>query len=144
MNMTINYAEANTDGGCRKQIAGYAVCVRYSGKTENFAQTLPGGTTTPEAEYAGLIAALKWAHTHSVRHFLVVMDAELIVRHINGRYECKAPNLVPLYEQAQELIYGLKSFDIEHVKREFNTEADALVNEAMDIALGKTVRQQNA
>lgn len=140
----IAYAEAHTDGGCRKAIAGYAVCIRFEGRVENFARTLPGGTTTPEAEYAGLIAALKWAHTHSVRNFLVVMDAELIVRHINGRYECKAPNLVPLYNQAQELIYGLPAFSIEHVKREFNQDADRLVNEAMDAALGKTPRQSNA
>ena len=42
------------------------------------------------------------------------------------------PDLKPLYRAAKELIRGFEAFDIRHVRREHNKDADRLVNEALD------------
>ena len=59
-------------------------------------------------------------------------DSELIVRQLEGRYKVKHPDLKPLFAKARQLIAGFALFDIRHVRREQNKEADALVNEALD------------
>ena len=38
--------------------------------------------------------------------------------------------------RAQELLRGYREVDLQHVRREENTEADALVNAALDAAAG--------
>lgn len=132
----IEHAIAHTDGGQRKEISGYSVYIEVSASPSNYiveiSEPLPKGTTTPVAEYTGLIAALDWAVKCHVEHFEVIMDAELVVRHMNGLYECKAPHLRPLYEKAIELSLQIREFSIHHVRRIYNVEADRLVNEAMD------------
>ncbi len=46
----------------------------------------------------------------------------------------KNPGLQPLYEEAQSLARRLARVTFEHVRREFNQDADRLANEAMDEA----------
>ena len=59
-------------------------------------------------------------------------DSELIVRQLEGRYKVKHVDLKPLFAEAKRLIAGFALFDIRHVRREGNKEADALVNRALD------------
>ena len=54
------------------------------------------------------------------------------MRQLQGRYKVKHPDLKPLFAEAKRLIAGFALFDIRHVRREDNKEADALVNEALD------------
>jgi ribonuclease HI len=44
----------------------------------------------------------------------------------------KQPHLRPYFERAKELLKDYDDIDIAHVPREENTEADALVNAALD------------
>jgi probable phosphoglycerate mutase len=59
-------------------------------------------------------------------------DSELLVRQMQGRYKVKSPDLRPLHERAQKMARGLAHFDIQHIPREQNSEADALANLALD------------
>jgi hypothetical protein len=58
----------------------------------------------------------------------------LLVRQMQGRYKVKSPDLKPLHERASKLSRQLRYFAIEHVRRELNTDADALANVALDSA----------
>ena len=60
-------------------------------------------------------------------------DSKLILSQLKGEYKCKSPNLIPLYNEACELIQQLSHCSFEHVMRENNTEADYLANKAMDV-----------
>ena len=51
-----------------------------------------------------------------------------------GEYRVKSPGLQPLYEQARALVRRIGAVTFEHVRREFNKDADRLANEAMDEA----------
>jgi ribonuclease HI len=46
--------------------------------------------------------------------------------------------LQPLYEDARSLVHQIGRVTFEHVRREFNKDADRLANEAMDEAAAST------
>ena len=91
-----------------------------------------GQNTNNVAEYFGLIAALDYAETHSIRVLRVQSDSELLVKQMRGQYRVKNEDLRPLFERARKMAQALALFRIEHVFREQNREADALVNQALD------------
>ena len=91
-----------------------------------------GRATNNEAEYLALIDGLEAAARLGADEVVVRMDSELVVRHILGRYRVKSPTLLPLYQRAMALKSRFRRFSIEHVPREMNRRADALVNQALD------------
>src|SRR5262249_1743814 len=54
-----------------------------------------------------------------------------------GQYKVSSPTLKDLHEQAMKLIDQLECFEIRHVLREKNREADRLANLAMDRGIAK-------
>lgn len=126
---------ANIDGGSRGNPgpAAYGVVIRDSkGEIVARMKKYIGQNTNNVAEYFGLIAALDYAQTHSVRALRVESDSELLVKQMRGQYKVKSADLRPLYERARKMAQGLESFRIEHIFREQNREADALANQALD------------
>jgi ribonuclease HI len=128
--------EAWTDGGCRGNPgpAGWGVYIRHGGQTICLKGTLARATNN-EAEYAGLLACLRWARDTRVRAIQIYMDSELVVRQMQGRYSVGG-KLRPLYLNACALAMDLGNGAVvlNHVRRERNTHADRLANEAMDEA----------
>ncbi|MGC2162795.1 MAG: ribonuclease HI family protein [Silvibacterium sp.] len=96
-----------------------------------------GIRTNNFAEYSGLLAALEYALRYDHPRLKVVSDSELMVKQIKGQYKVKSPDLRPLYEEAKRRIAGLESFQIQHVLRNKNKEADRLANQAMDKGMRK-------
>ena len=84
-----------------------------------------GVATNNVAEYRALVAA---------RRIRVRADSQLLIRQLEGRYRVKQAHLRPYYERARELLSEYHDVDLGHVPREQNTEADALVNAALDLA----------
>ena len=129
-------ATAHVDGGSRGNPgpAGYGVFItRDDGSTVEIKESI-GITTNNVAEYNGLLAALRWAAENGVRSLTVRADSELMIKQMRGEYRVKNPGLQPLYEEAQSLARRLARVTFEHVRREFNQDADRLANEAMDEA----------
>jgi ribonuclease HI len=127
--------QANIDGGSRGNPgpAAYGVVIRDgSGAIVARLKKYIGQNTNNVAEYFGLIAALDYAQTHGVRSLRVESDSELMVKQMRGQYKVKSADLKPLFERASKMAQGFESFRIEHVYREQNREADALVNQALD------------
>ncbi len=96
-----------------------------------------GVTTNNVAEYTALLRALEnlaliLEHKSSEATVHISMDSELAVKQMNGIYKIKHPNLKPLAEEVQKLVPLFHKVTFSHVRREFNKEADALANAAMD------------
>src|SRR6266576_3966376 len=131
---------ANIDGGSRGNPgpASYGVVIRDP-KGEIIAKLKKyiGRMTNNVAEYYGLIAAMDYAQSHTIRALRIESDSELLVKQMRGVYKVKSEDLRPLFERAQKMSKGFDSFRIEHVYREQNREADALANEALDETEGK-------
>ena len=92
-----------------------------------------GITTNNQAEYAGLIAGLKWilAH-HPHAEVEIKMDSLLIVNQVKGLYKVKSPELFPRFQEVRGLVTQLPKWSISHTYRSGNTIADELVNRALD------------
>jgi probable phosphoglycerate mutase len=122
-------ARANIDGGSRGNPgpAGYGVHIELDdGRVEELKGAI-GIATNNVAEYSGLIAALTWASQRGA-------DSDLLVKQMRGEYRVKHPGLQPLFARAQALTRQIGHVTFEHVRRELNTDADRLANEAMDEA----------
>ena len=135
-----NSAIANVDGGSRGNPgpAGYGVqIVDEQGivVAELYESLAP--TTNNVAEYNGLLAALAWAVDRGLTSLHVRSDSELLVKQLRGEYRVKNPGLQELYRDARTLVARIGRVTFEHVRREFNKEADRLANLAMDEAQQK-------
>ena len=93
-----------------------------------------GVATNNVAEYTALIRGLEVAAEHAALRVEVRADSQLLVRQLEGRYRVKNAGLAPLHRRATELLGAYAEVDLQHVRREDNTDADALVNAALDAA----------
>ncbi|HEY4677781.1 MAG TPA: ribonuclease HI family protein [Candidatus Angelobacter sp.] len=130
-----NAIKANIDGGARGNPgpAAYGVIVRDA-RGEIIAELSDylGVQTNNYAEYSGLLAALDFAVREKHPSLRVLSDSELLVRQMQGRYKVKSPGLIDLYDRARSLVRKLEHFSIDHVLRQYNKDADALVNQVLD------------
>src|SRR5215472_4006294 len=85
-----------------------------------------GRLTNNQAEYRALIAGLKAVVAYQPATILVKMDSELVVKQMRGEYRVKAPDLLPLYQEARQLVARLSRVQFTHVPRAENHLADAL------------------
>ena len=134
-----NLITAYTDGGARGNPgpSGYGVVINDSDghKIAGLSKYL-GKQTNNYAEYSGLLAALDYAVQHGCKALKVISDSELMVKQIKGQYKVSNLQLKELHARAKELISKLDWFQIQHVLRGHNAEADRLANEAMDQGSG--------
>lgn len=123
------------DGGSRGNPgpAAYGAVLRDadSGQVLGRAAEAIGTATNNVAEYQGLIAGLRLVAEHAAGAALEVrMDSKLVIEQMAGRWRVKHADLVPLARRAREL--APEHTDWVWVPRESNTEADALLNRALD------------
>ena len=93
-----------------------------------------GETTNNVAEYRAVIAGLEAALAFPARVMRVRADSMLVIEQLRGVWKVRQPHLRPLHARARELLAAYDEVDLAHVRREFNTDADALVNAALDAA----------
>lgn len=91
-----------------------------------------GDTTNNVAEYTAIIIGLELALSEGVTELEVNLDSQLAVRQLIGEYKIKAEHIKPLAARVLELAAKFEKITFNHVKREFNKEADAIVNEVLD------------
>ena len=127
---------AYTDGGARGNPgpAGSGVLIQdaHGKKLAALSLYLGDRQTNNFAEYSGVIAALDYALQHGHPALRIISDSLLVVNQLNGEWKVKHPDIKPLYERARQLSRQLGFFEIKHVLRGGNKEADRLANEAMD------------
>lgn len=130
-----------TDGGSRGNPGpagiGAVLSQKKSGYREELAAHI-GTATNNVAEYTALVEGLRLARERGARRVDHFADSELLVRQLEGRYKVKSPELKTLFEQARSLIRGFDHFSTCHVRRELNSQADSLVNRALDEVAKKT------
>ncbi|NQU82548.1 MAG: ribonuclease HI family protein [Parcubacteria group bacterium] len=123
------------DGGSRGNPGPAAFGVAFPNK--KYSEFL-GRTTNNEAEYKGLIFALKKAKSlygkDKVKNMEIEVrsDSELLVKQMNGEYKVKNEGIQKLFLIAWNLTIDFKKLKIVHILREENKVADALANEALD------------
>lgn len=127
---------ANTDGASRGNPgeSGIGVILRDEhGAVVYSGSDYIGRTTNNAAEYRALLACLKKATSLRCSRLIVHSDSELMVRQLRGEYRVRDKSLQRYFTEAQRLIAAAPfSFEIVHVGRERNRDADLLANAAID------------
>jgi ribonuclease HI len=133
--LSINKAIIHTDGAARGNPGPAAIGVTVKDEKGNLIARISrriGITTNNQAEYQAIIAAMKKAISLGVKYVALNTDSELAVNQINGKYRVKNTALKPLHQEVIKLIGSLEGFNIAHIPRKQNTEADNLANKALD------------
>lgn len=128
----------NVDGGARGNPGPAAVGVvirNEGGEVIADAGEPIGDATNNVAEYRALIRGIELAAQHGATELELYGDSELVVKQIRGEYKVKDAGLKPLYTQARQALSSFQKWSFNHVRREQNAEADALVNQALDANL---------
>ncbi len=133
-----------TDGGARGNPGpaglGAAIHTMHSdgseGETIATVSEYLGKTTNNQAEYKAIIRGLERAKELGAETVEMVMDSELAVKQLNGEYRVRNPDLAKRFLEVNTLKVQFKQVTFRHVRREYNKEADALVNAAIDEATG--------
>jgi ribonuclease HI len=128
-----------TDGGARGNPgpAAFAYVLEAEGGSPLAAHGEAIGVATNNvAEYSALVAGLEKAVELGVRDLEVVSDSELMVKQMRGEYKVKNEALRELSVRAGRLARELGTVRYTAVRREHNTLADRLVNEALDAGAG--------
>lgn len=130
------------DGGARGNpgpAGSGAVVFDTTGKRVVEVADYIGETTNNVAEYEAVLRGLRALRAafpegyFTQMSLLIRMDSKLVIEQLKGNYKVKHPNLVPRYlEVKNELARAFPIVTFEHVRREFNKDADALANQAMD------------
>jgi ribonuclease HI len=134
------YLVAHIDGGARGNPgpAGYGVAIEDEmGRPVAELSEFLGRQTNNFAEYSGLLAALGYALKHGFKAIKVYSDSELMVKQIKGQYNVNHPALKELHAKASRMIDDMEAFEINHVLREKNRDADRLANQAMDRGMNR-------
>lgn len=129
-----------TDGGSRGNPGPAAVGVVIKDQDnkiiQQYGQTI-GKTTNNVAEYQGVISALEYLITNKLKpesiHFF--LDSTLVVNQLSGLWKVKDANLRELVIKVRQL-EGTLNTPIKYtaIPREKNSQADALLNQALDSA----------
>lgn len=128
-----------TDGGARGNPgpAGIGVVIKDGDNlVESFGRYI-GETTNNQAEYQALIAALERASILGAEDVECKLDSELVVKQMRHEYKVRDAGLQTLFLRAHNLSAGFKKVSFHHIRREFNSAADAEVNTAIDKHLQK-------
>ena len=133
MTKVTRYADGGARGNPGPAGSG-AVLLDEDGKVIAELMRFLGHATNNVAEYTALIIGLEEALRHDIDHLDVRMDSLLVVQQMKGVWKIKHPGLRPLALRAGELLAQFPNRTIEHVPRELNSLADALVNRAIDDA----------
>jgi ribonuclease HI len=124
----------NFDGGSRGNPgpAAIGVVVRDgNGVLEEVGETI-GEATNNVAEYRALLRGIQLAAERGATELELIGDSQLVVRQVEGRFKVKNAGMKELHEQVKGALRNLDSWEIRHVRREYNGDADRLVNEALD------------
>ena len=125
-----------TDGGSRGNpgpaAAGFVLTDRHR-HTYCAKAFFIGDATNNIAEYTALLKGLEAARRMAVQKLLIRSDSELMVRQIRGEYKVKNAGLAEIHSHCMKLLLAhFADWKIEHIPREQNTKADALVNRSLD------------
>ncbi|KAL5582492.1 hypothetical protein UlMin_014934 [Ulmus minor] len=96
-----------------------------------------GFATNNAAEYRAVILGLRHALKKGFKHIYVRGDSKLVVMQMQGLWKIKNPNMADLCKVAKELAAKFISFQITHVLRESNSDADVQANQAIYLKDGQ-------
>ncbi|KAI5077673.1 hypothetical protein GOP47_0007497 [Adiantum capillus-veneris] len=98
-----------------------------------------GSETNNVAEYQALIVGLRAALSNGIRRVRAQGDSKLVCLQVTGAWKVENNRLISLHKEVKLLEGQFEVFSIVHIRREYNSAADALANDAVN--LGEPLRE---
>lgn len=127
----IAYTDGASRGNPGPASLGIYVTDRAANVVEEYGEKL-GHQTNNFAEYTAVLRALQLGSQRGARRIHLRSDSELMVKQMTGVYKVKSPVILPLVAECRAWMKKFESVTFEHVRREFNRDADRLANEALN------------
>jgi ribonuclease HI len=102
------------------------------GEMFEFAIPIQPTVTNNQAEYEALLRGLQYLREDGDVSVEVYGDSELVIKQLNGQYECKSDALRIYYEECREILKSFPLVILQHIPREHNEEANRLAQSASD------------
>ncbi|KAF3328152.1 putative RNase [Carex littledalei] len=96
-----------------------------------------GVVTNNVAEYKALLLGLRYALIKGFKRIDVRGDSMLVVMQVQGKWKLKHKDMIELCKKVNEIKKSFTYFNIQHVRREFNSDADHQANLAIDLRDGQ-------
>jgi len=139
--MTSKFLNIHCDGGARGNpgpaAIGFVVEDSSKRRIYEYGEGI-GETTNNAAEYQAVVLALRWlsGYLHgrnTIDCLNFFLDSQLVVNQLNGNFKIKKPHLRQYHNQIKTLEKNLKiKVGYQYIPREQNTQADKLLNQALD------------
>jgi len=138
INKEIDLIVVNVDGASKGNPGESGIGVAIFDKDSNLideACDYLGVATNNIAEYKALILGLRLSIKYNAKKILFKSDSELMVKQIKGEYKVKNTQLKLLFAEVKDLFKKLPNWEIMHVPREENKEADLLANKGVEMPM---------
>jgi ribonuclease HI len=95
-----------------------------------FAIPIQPTVTNNQAKYEALLRGLQYLKEAKAISVEIYGDSELVIKQLNGQYECRNDILRNYYEKCKEVLKSFQLVILQHIPREHNEEANRLAQSA--------------
>ena len=108
---------------------------------ERFEQAIQLGfnASNNESEYEALLSRIELAASVSTDKLLVQSDSQLVVGKVNEEFESRDPRMEKYVSRVKQRLGNFSVWKLEHVPRDCNDKADALVAVAASLLITETI-----
>jgi ribonuclease HI len=100
------------------------------GEMFEFAIPIQPTVTNNQAEYEALLRGIQYLRDAKAIAVEIFGDSELVIKQLNGQYECGNDILRNYYEECKEILKSFQLVILQHIPREDNGEANRLAQSA--------------
>ncbi len=130
----VNGATVYVDGGSKGNpgpaAVGYYI-ISEDGKEIKRGGEFIGFATSRVAEYYAMKEGVEQAIELGLKRVRFVGDNLMMINQLKGVYQVKSMDLLPIYNDIQNLLKEFEAVAFVHVKRDLNTQADSEANKAL-------------
>jgi ribonuclease HI len=90
------------------------------GEMFEFAIPIQPTVTNNQAEYEALLRGLQYLKEAKAISVEIYGDSELVIKQLNGQYECRSDILRSYYEECKEIFKSFQLVILQHIPREHN------------------------
>jgi ribonuclease HI len=102
-----------------------------NGEMFEFAIPIQPTVTNNQAEYEALLRGLQYLKEAKAILVEIYGGLELVIKQLNGQYECRNDILRNYYEECKEILKSFQLVNPQHIPREHNEEANMLAQSAL-------------
>jgi hypothetical protein len=88
------------------------------GEMFEFAIPIQPTVTNNQAEYEALLRGLQYLKEAGAVSVEIYGDSELVIKQLNGQYECKSDALRNYYEECREILKSFQLVILQHIPRD--------------------------